>query len=86
MTVATEIDVPSIEGQVALDRYTLQASVQIGRLYALPRKFPWRLGMSAVIEDKAGRMSYWALAHPPGKPDFHHRDCFAYEFSPAVSA
>ena len=22
--------------------------------------------------------SYWALAHPPGKPDFHHSDCFAH--------
>ena len=22
-------------------------------------------------------LSYWALAHPPGRPDFHHPDCFA---------
>jgi hypothetical protein len=63
----------------------LQATVPIDRLPALSRKTPWRLGLSAVIEDKAGHMSYWALAHPPGKPDFHHMDCFAYEFSPAVS-
>jgi hypothetical protein len=27
-----------------------------------------------------GRKSYWALAHPPGKADFHHSDCLAYEF------
>jgi hypothetical protein len=32
------------------------------------------LGVSAVIEDQDGRVSYWALAHPPGRPDFHHRD------------
>ena len=44
----------------------------------------WRLGLSAVIEDTSGRKSYWALAHPPGKPDFHHADCFAHEFSPVV--
>jgi hypothetical protein len=37
------------------------------------------LGLSAVIEEANGRKSYWALAHPPGKPDFHHRDCFALE-------
>ena len=43
----------------------------------------WRLGLSAVIEDTSGRKSYWALAHPPGKPDFHHADCFAHELSPA---
>ncbi len=38
-----------------------------------------RLGLSAVIEETDGRISYWALAHPPGKPDFHHADCFALE-------
>jgi hypothetical protein len=32
-----------------------------------------------VIEDMTGEFSYWALAHPPGKPDFHHSDCFAHE-------
>jgi hypothetical protein len=36
-----------------------------------------RLGVSAVIESDQGRISYWALAHPPGRPDFHHRDGFA---------
>ena len=35
------------------------------------------LNLSAVIEETDGTKSYWALAHPPGKPDFHHRDCFA---------
>lgn len=36
----------------------------------------WELGISAVIEAKDGTKSYWALAHPPGKPDFHHPACF----------
>jgi hypothetical protein len=36
-----------------------------------------RLALSAVIEEVDGTKSYWALAHPPGKPDFHHPDCFA---------
>jgi hypothetical protein len=36
-----------------------------------------RLGVSAVMRSDLGRISYWALAHPPGKPDFHHRDGFA---------
>ena len=42
----------------------------------------FRIGLSAVIEEKDGTKSYWALAHPPGKPDFHHRDCFALELAP----
>jgi hypothetical protein len=35
------------------------------------------LGLSAVIEETSGAKSYWALAHPPGRPDFHHADGFA---------
>jgi hypothetical protein len=38
-----------------------------------------RLGLSAVIETTDGAKSYWALAHAPGKPDFHHDDAFAAE-------
>lgn len=35
------------------------------------------LGLSAVIEDRDGALSYWALRHPAGKPDFHLREAFA---------
>ena len=40
---------------------------------------PFRMGLSAVIEEKAGRKSYWALAHPAAKADFHHPDSFALQ-------
>ncbi|MBX9859982.1 MAG: DOMON-like domain-containing protein [Sphingomonas sp.] len=36
----------------------------------------WHLNLSAVIEEIDGTKSYWALAHAPGPPDFHNRDCF----------
>lgn len=39
----------------------------------------WRIGLSAVIEETSGAKSYWALAHPPGKPDFHHASGFVLE-------
>lgn len=42
---------------------------------------PWRLGLTAVIEAADGSFSYWSLAHPPGRPDFHHRDCLAGELA-----
>ncbi len=46
-----------------------------------------QVGISAVIEEEDGTMSYWALAHPPGdKPDFHHPDCFVLEFPAAGPA
>lgn len=40
------------------------------------------LGLSAVVEHQDGSKSYWALAHPPGPPDFHHPDCFTLELPP----
>lgn len=39
---------------------------------------PFLVGCSAIIEESSGHKSYWALAHPPGGPDFHHEDCFAH--------
>ena len=54
-------------------------------LSGLPN-LPMRMGLCAVIEEKGGRKSYWALAHPPGKPDFHHPDCFALELPAADPA
>ena len=36
-----------------------------------------KVGLSVVIEETNGTKSYWALAHPPGAPDFHHPTCFA---------
>lgn len=35
------------------------------------------IGLSAVVEATDGRRAYWAVRHPPGRPDFHHRDAFA---------
>ena len=37
------------------------------------------VALCAVIEDRAGVLYYWALKHPPGKPDFHHPLGFALE-------
>lgn len=36
----------------------------------------WNLGLSAVIEEKDGSKSFWALAHAGEKPDFHDAGCF----------
>lgn len=38
-----------------------------------------RVGLAAVIEEIDGRISYWSLKHPAGKPDFHHPEAFALE-------
>ena len=81
MHLATEIDAPFIEVQSRGDIYTLQASLGLERLAHLPGDATWQLGVSAVIEETNGSISYWALAHPPGRADFHHSDCFALELA-----
>ena len=68
--------VPEIEVRRALDRLELEA--RIGR-DLLPQGRQLRLGLSAVVEDADGVLSYWALQHLPGKPDFHHADSFAIQ-------
>lgn len=63
--------------QIALarDAAGLGLSVRLAAS-ALPAG-PLQVGLTAVLLDRAGRHSYWALRHPPGRPDFHHRDGFA---------
>lgn len=70
-----KIGAPRIEVRSVPGRFTLQAALEVD---ALPPG-RWTLGISAVIEETSGRLSYWALTHPPGRPDFHHADCFACE-------
>ncbi len=38
---------------------------------------------SAVVSENSGPKSFWALSHPPGKPDFHHKDCFTHQLKAA---
>jgi hypothetical protein len=67
---------PSIAVKRAAGRLELAAKIQDhpGRI---------RIGLSAVIEDEEGTLSYWALRHAPGQPDFHHPDAFAMELDEA---
>ena len=83
MSVAGGIGAPRIEVQSTGEGFELQATLALNGLPDLPGDAAWRLGLSAVIEEAAGRKSYWALAHPPGKADFHHSDCFAHELPAA---
>ena len=73
------IPAPSIEVLSDAHSLELSATADLAALTDLPADRPWRLGLSAVIEAADGEVAYWALAHPPGRPDFHHADCFAGE-------
>jgi hypothetical protein len=49
----------------------------LGATIAIDADNQWEMGLSAVLEEKDGTKSYWALAHGSDKPDFHSPDCFA---------
>jgi hypothetical protein len=82
---ASEIEPPRIAVEAGSERFLLQASLALDRtLPAIGGRAggadaPWRLGLSAVIEEANGNQSFWALAHPPGKPDFHRPDSWVLE-------
>jgi hypothetical protein len=48
----------------------------LGATIAMEAGKIWNLNLAAVLEEKDGSKSYWALAHAPGTPDFHAPDCF----------
>ena len=73
------IAAPRIGVQPTSGGFVLLATLDLAPLSDLPAHAAWRVGLSAVIEETDGGLSYWALAHPPGRADFHHADCFAGE-------
>ncbi len=56
-------------------RLELEAVVDSSRILSGSGRL--RIALSAVVEDREGRLSYWALRHPAGRPDFHHPESFS---------
>ena len=83
MAVADSVAAPRIETGAEGAGYELRAELALNQLPDLTGEGTWHLGLSAVIKETGGRTSYWALAHPSGRPDFHHSDCFTLEVSAA---
>lgn len=80
---ADELDV-KIAVQRRAETLELSAVVLLTDLPGIRLDVCLSLGLSAVIEDLNGSLSYWALKHPPGKPDFHHADSFTLQIEPVV--
>jgi hypothetical protein len=70
---------PGISVRRSANELALEARVPL----PLKEKEKLLLALCVVIEDEDGGLSYWALRHPPGKPDFHHPDAFAMELDEA---
>jgi hypothetical protein len=66
---------PSVQTRTSGDELCVDVTLQMKSL-----RFDSSVGLSAVIEDVNGAMSYWALAHPRPKPDFHDANAWADGF------
>ena len=64
---------PWIDLYQTADTLTLQAWLPLSAWPAHAAQQTLQLGLSAVLEDRHGQLSYWALQHPSAQPDFHHR-------------
>jgi hypothetical protein len=56
-----------------------ESELQLSARVPLQARGTLEIGLSVVVEDEGGALSYWALRHGPGQPDFHRRDAFALE-------
>ena len=76
MAALTGLRPPRLELRTQPEQLLLSADV------ALPAHFGGagpHLGLTAVIEDRRGALSYWALSHAGDRPDFHQPDSFGFE-------
>jgi hypothetical protein len=73
---------PSIRFERTPDTLSLVAVMAAADLPPSNVDNPRLLGLTAVIGAVDGSKSYWALRHPAGQPDFHHRDGFTHEIWP----
>lgn len=66
------------------DRFTLSTVLPLNQL--VDRQFPIAVSITAVIQDQSGALSYWAIQHSGSEPNFHQRDSFVVQLSPAVAS
>ena len=72
------VPVPVLVSTDSLHRFELSAGVR------LPDwgDRAWFLNCAAIMREKDGNTSHWALKHRAGAPDFHHPDCFVLRLPP----
>jgi hypothetical protein len=72
-------DVPVARWHRSGSELRLDLQLPVAELLPGPGHAPLRLALAAVVEDQAGMLTYWALRHPDGPPDFHAAAGFVLE-------
>jgi hypothetical protein len=73
-----DVITPLIGASASPTLLRIDVALNLGRPLDVPPGL-WRMALTAIIEEADGAKSYWSLAHPQGKPDFHHADNFALD-------
>jgi hypothetical protein len=74
MCEARQIDQLKIITQQNHDRFTLETSMPLTGIAVSDTAIV--IAVTAVIQTKAGDISFWAIHHCSNEPDFHRRDSF----------
>ena len=61
--------------RIGQDALELSLELDVGKI--LPKNEAIEAGVAVVVKTVKGGTSYWALAHPGPRPDFHRREGFA---------
>ena len=65
-----------LESRQELDEFVLDAVIDLNPIF---QDQTLEVGISAIIQTKDEKESYWALAHPASQADFHRRESFLIE-------
>jgi hypothetical protein len=76
------METPEIFDDASETHFALEATLALPSLLGAHIQ----AALSAVVHESGDVKSYWALKHPPGDPDFHHKDCFALKLAPPERA
>jgi hypothetical protein len=77
---------PHLDVSRSADTLTLEAAASLELLFPQHASATLEMALSAVVEERDGRLTYWALRHAPGKPDFHHPHAYALELGACGAA
>ena len=74
--IAEEMTFITLPFQIVQQSDKLRLDVKIDLTTIISDQQKLNIGITSVIEDREHQLSYWALAHPDVRADFHHRDSF----------
>lgn len=86
MVVAPIAHPPRVTVRKAPERLDLDVVIEGVDALFTEQKGGLKLGVSAVVEESTGALSYWALWHPSAAPDFHHAEGFVLMLEPDRAA